>query len=615
MSTNTTFFKNRVQLLDQHLAELKSKSNNISALRIFLFVSFISLFIYILNIRVFIPLIAVTFVFITVFGLIVKWHNKVKHNLMLTKKMSQINQEEIHRLKYNFEELPMWDEFADERHQYSGDLDLYGKNGLFQLINRAETPAGINKMRLWLEHFANKETIESRQFAVKELAGKLDWRQKIQAYGKMRSSAKSNASELIQWLTGKDQISTNSFYRILPYPIMIIGLSLLIAILYQLIPLLFLFPLLLINGTLLMKIWDYSKKTYESTSSSIHLLQSIRQILHLIESEDLQYSYLSKLKSRLLDGIHPASKKISELQRIFDWLNLRGNQIYHIFNILFLLDFIIIMKAEKWRNKYKMEVNEWFEVIAELEAINSLAAFAYANNTYTFPVILDIEHHLSCKNLGHPLIHPKQRVSNDFEIKGRGEIGIVTGSNMSGKSTFLRTLGVNAVLAFAGAPVCASYMSLSLFQIFSSMRTKDNLEENISSFYAELLRLKMLLECINEKRAVFFLLDEILKGTNSTDRHIGAESLAVQLSEMNTFGLISTHDLKLGDLKLRDGKLKNYNFSSSIEEQEIIFDYKLREGICQSTNASQLMSKIGIKINSQTQNSSNVKSTSRNPNE
>jgi DNA mismatch repair ATPase MutS len=190
------------------------------------------------------------------------------------------------------------------------------------------------------------------------------------------------------------------------------------------------------------------------------------------------------------------------------------------------------------------------------------------------------------------------RVVNDFLMEGQGATCVITGSNMAGKSTFLRTVGINAVLAFAGAPVCADAFVLSQFHIFSSMRTKDNLEENISSFYAELLRLKMLLEHINVDKPVFYLLDEILKGTNSVDRHIGAESLILQLNGMNTFGLVSTHDLELGKLAKSNQKIINYNFSSSIIDEEIVFDYKLRAGICQSTNASQLMANIGIQIKS-----------------
>jgi DNA mismatch repair ATPase MutS len=169
---------------------------------------------------------------------------------------------------------------------------------------------------------------------------------------------------------------------------------------------------------------------------------------------------------------------------------------------------------------------------------------------------------------------------------------------MAGKSTFLRTVGVNAVLALSGAPVCADSFQISNFQVFTSMRTKDNLEENISSFYAELLRLKMLLEQIDEETPVLFLLDEILKGTNSADRHIGAESLILQLNKMNAFGLVSTHDLELGNLEKSNNQITNYNFSSSISGKEIVFDYKLQDGICKSTNASQLMAKIGIQIKS-----------------
>jgi len=231
-----------------------------------------------------------------------------------------------------------------------------------------------------------------------------------------------------------------------------------------------------------------------------------------------------------------------------------------------------------------------------MEPLNSISAFAFANEKYIFPKVNEGAPIFSAEKLGHPLIPSKQRINNNFQLKGKGAIGVITGSNMSGKSTFLRTIGVNAVLAFAGAPVCADQLELSIFQVFTSMRTKDNLEENISSFYAELLRLKMLLQTINENRPVLFLLDEILKGTNSADRHIGAESLIIQLSQLNAFGLISTHDLKLGKLKLKTDKLRNYNFSSSIDGQEIIFDFKLRDGICRSTNASQLMAKIGIQI-------------------
>jgi DNA mismatch repair ATPase MutS len=594
MNSKTPIFQNRITKLQEQVNRLKSKSGKISVLRIISFLTFAILFIVFLNIRVFTPIVLLSFVFFTGFGLLVRYHNKIKQSLQLYQKMIQINQEEIERLNYKFKNFNKWDQFSDEQHAYSGDLDLYGKNSLFQLINRAETQAGIYKMKSWLENYANKNTIETRQKAVQELIPLVEWRQKIQAHG--RKKMDDTDSGLYDWLKGKDSIRNSIFYKIVSYPVMLIAIVLIIGILYQMIPLFYIFPVIIFNGVLLMKKWDYSKTTYELTSSSVKLLQSIRQIIILIENQKFHHEHLNQIKSGLIKNEIRSSEKILKLQKIFDLLNLRGNQMYHIFNIIFLLDFIFLLKAERWRAKYKNEISEWFDNIAEMEALNSIAAFAFANEKYIFPKVNEGAPIFSAEKLGHPLIPSKQRINNDFQLKGKGAIGVVTGSNMSGKSTFLRTIGVNAVLAFAGAPVCADQLELSIFQVFTSMRTKDNLEENISSFYAELLRLKMLLQNINENRPVLFLLDEILKGTNSADRHIGAESLIIQLSQLNAFGLISTHDLKLGKLKLKTDKLRNYNFSSSIDGQEIIFDFKLRDGICRSTNASQLMAKIGIQI-------------------
>jgi hypothetical protein len=597
MHNKIDFFQKRIIQLQQKITKLKAKSKEISVWRIIAFLLFVAGIIILLNLKVLTPIIIISFLFFTGFGLIVRHHNKLRAELLLYEKIRQINQEEIDRLNHKFEDLPTWDEFANEQHVYAADLDLYGKKSLFQLVNRAETAAGVGALKYWLEHFADKATIETRQMAVKELAPKVDWRQKIQAHGKANKKEKGQDDDFQNWLNGTDKISNNGLHRILPYIFFIVSGVLLIGAFTGLSPISFLLLPIIISIIFLVRIRVYSETTYEMTTTGVVLLQSVENILVLLEKENFGNGYLLELKKKLFDNRTHASSKIIELRKILAWLNLRGNQMYHLFNLMFLLDFIFLMQAEKWRQKYKDDVEIWFGVIADFEALNSLGAFTFAHEAYTFPRITGEGPIFSCTKLGHPLIPPGQRVSNDFAIEGAGQVGIVTGSNMAGKSTFLRTVGVNAVLAFAGAPVCAEQLNLSIFQVFTSMRTKDNLVENISSFYAELLRLKSLLQSINETRPVLFLLDEILKGTNSTDRHLGAESLAIQLSQSNAFGLISTHDLKLGELKLDAKKLKNYNFSSEINGEEIVFDYKLREGICMSTNASQLMSKIGININ------------------
>jgi Flp pilus assembly protein TadB len=596
MNSKIDFFQNRITQLQEKITQLKARSRDISVLRIIAFLLFVAAIIFLLNLKVFTPIIVISFLFFTGFGLIVRHHNKLRAELLLHEKIRQINQEEIDRLNYKFEALPTWEEFDNEQHVYAGDLDLYGKKSLFQLINRAETATGVRRLKYWVEHFADKATIETRQAAVKELASKVAWRQKIQAHGNVNKRVKGQDDDFQNWLNGTDKISSNRLYRVLPYIFFIVSGVLLIGAFTNLSPFSLMLLPIIISGFFLVRIRVYSETTYQMTSTGVVLLQSVENILLLLEKENFENGYLLELKKKLFDGRGHASWKIIELRKILAWLNLRGNQIYHLFNFIFLLDFIFLMKAEKWRKKYKDDVGIWFGTIADFEALSSLAAFTFAHDGYTFPGISGEDHIFTCTSLGHPLIPPEQRISNDFAIEGAGQVGIVTGSNMAGKSTFLRTVGVNAVLAFAGAPVCADQLDLSIFQVFTSMRTKDNLVENISSFYAELLRLKSLLQSINDTRPLLFLLDEILKGTNSTDRHLGAESLAIQLSQSNAFGLISTHDLQLGELKLDARKLKNYNFSSEIDGEEIVFDYKLREGICMSTNASQLMSKIGINI-------------------
>jgi DNA mismatch repair ATPase MutS len=242
-------------------------------------------------------------------------------------------------------------------------------------------------------------------------------------------------------------------------------------------------------------------------------------------------------------------------------------------------------------------VRQWFAARGEAEALYSLAGFAYANPGYALPEITTHALQYEARQLGHPLILAGKRVSNDFSMDGLGKTLVVTGSNMSGKSTFLRTLGINAVLALAGAPVCATACRLSVFRVFTAMRTQDSLEESVSSFYAELKRLRQLIELLPTGQPVFYLLDEILKGTNSHDRHEGAKALIRQLHKHHASGLVSTHDLALGQLgEVSPEYVQNYSFNSDFADGKLHFDYKLREGVCRSFNASQLMRQMGIEM-------------------
>jgi DNA mismatch repair ATPase MutS len=250
---------------------------------------------------------------------------------------------------------------------------------------------------------------------------------------------------------------------------------------------------------------------------------------------------------------------------------------------------------EKWKKKYGSSLKEWLNTIGELEALNSLSVIAYDNDTWTMPEVKENMEVLKAKSMGHPLLGDNG-VRNDVTMERPTSIILITGSNMSGKSTLLRTIGINIVLSYLGAPVCAEQFSCSIMNIYTCMRIGDNLEKSISSFYAEILRIKMIVQAAKEGEKVFFLLDEIFKGTNSIDRHTGAKVLIKQLGECNSAGLVSTHDLELGEMEKEYNKIKNYHFQEHYVDGELKFDYKLKRGISTTRNALYIIKMAGIDV-------------------
>jgi DNA mismatch repair ATPase MutS len=268
-----------------------------------------------------------------------------------------------------------------------------------------------------------------------------------------------------------------------------------------------------------------------------------------------------------------------------------------VINAILMWDFYWMFRLENWKKNVAQNLEHVLDVIAETEALASLAAFQFANPDYAVPHLSPEPFMLEAESLGHPLIFTTDRITNSFKTTGAGKTCIITGSNMSGKSTFLRTVGINLVLAQAGTAVSARRMLFNPVQVYTAMRTEDNLAESTSSFYAELKRLRMLLDISATGQPVFYLLDEILKGTNSGDRHAGAKALIRQLHRRYASGLVSTHDLELGAMQQEHPDyITNYSFNSTIDGDKISFDYKLHAGICKSFNASKLMQLMGIEM-------------------
>ncbi len=595
MDSKSAFFNSRSDSYYSKYLNSKDKLKSLSFLRVLTFITFLIIVTISANYSNLFGVITSTVLFILAFVILVKLFNNTEYLANHNRFLSRINSDELLRAKGSLDGFDPGLEFANAEHPYHNDLDIFGKNSLFQLINRCTTFWGRKTMADWLSAKASHEEILLRQESIKELSGNIDWIQKFQATG-LHHENKSDISGFLKWLKSGQVIAGNTFYKIVRFLGPVLMTIIIFLVIISILSYHWIFLGIVLNSVILLTILERVKDIHENTTEAIKSLQGMEALIILVERKDFKSKKLKILQSVYLKNIPKVSQRIGTLKQILQNLDNRSNKMYQLFNIVFLLDLQFAIQAEKWKMDQPENTESWFEAMGEIEGLTSFSGMAFANPGYSFPEILDGEHKLNTKNMGHPLIPAKSRISNDFSINGRGGIGMITGSNMAGKSTFLRTVGVNMVLALAGGPACASSFSLTPTQIFSSMRTQDNLEENISSFYAELSRIKQLLQITADNIPVYFLLDEILKGTNSHDRHLGAVSLVHQLTEENTSGLISTHDIDLAKEATEGRNVSNYSFNSTIQGDEIFFDYKLTPGICESFNASKLMKKMGIRI-------------------
>jgi len=491
------------------------------------------------------------------------------------------------------------EEYINQEHPYSFDLDIFGRGSLFQWINSTFTFLGREFLKnTLLNPQKGIAKIKERQDAISELAEKLDWRQHFRAEGSFIKNGRNNPESLFKWAENEDR-----FFR---RPWLIWGIRLIITVTMISLLLAFLADIrfLYLSGILLLLQLvlffiglRLSSDAYGVANLHRESVVAFCKLLTIIEGENFQSAYLARLASSLVDpdGI-PASKQVDKLSSIVDMMNFKYSQLfYFLIDVLFLFDYHCMIALEKWKKQSGCNLQDWVTVIGRFEEISSLAIIRYDNPDWCFPKLTSSKQNFGAANMGHPLLPSDVRVCNDLILKGSGSVLLITGSNMSGKSTLLRTVGVNLVLAYAGSPVCASSLECSIMEIYTAMRVNDNLEKNISSFYAELLRIKTIIQAAGSSDTTLFLLDEIFKGTNSRDRHIGAAVVIRKLSKMGAVGLVSTHDLELGELESdKDFDIENFHFSESYSNNKIVFDYKLRAGVSKTTNAIFLMRMVGI---------------------
>lgn len=591
-------FEGKAKASETEIKLLKSRLKSLTISRLIVFLLSVVLTIYFLSekegliLTISLALIAPVFIW-----LVANYH-KINTRLQVTQHLRDINHEELQRLDGDLKALDDGLSYLNKDHPYAYDLDIFGSPSLYQLVNRTTTKKGNERLvETLLEHLPD-EKIGHRQEALKELSKKMDFRQELEAMGRYykakdeKARIDRNDTALINWIREPEQLRNKralKTFNVLS-PVALLTLVIIFPVYAVQLILGFIFFHYVIMVGFVSRV---SKMTREVTRS-LNLIKTYKEIVLRLEEQPFESVELVNLQARIGQEGTSARKILKQLENILQNFDNRVNMIYGLVNGVLLLDLYWYVKALEWKERYGELMLDWIEVSGELEMMSSLSGFVYAHPQFVMPEMMKNEqYHIEALDLGHPLIPKDKRINNDFNITGEGTIGLVTGSNMSGKSTFLRTVGLNIVIAQMGLPVCANKFIWAPIKVFSGMRTQDDLGESVSSFYAELKRIRQLLDLTGETPA-FYLLDEILKGTNSDDRHKGGMALIEQLSARAAIGLISTHDLALGKLEETNKKLINYSFNSRLDDGDLIFDYRISDGICKSFNASILMQKMGI---------------------
>lgn len=586
-------YQERVQLFQSKSAVLKKKLSSLSALRLFSFLAFLFTGYYALSAGLN-WLLGFSIGFFVLFLFLIRYYDKMQRRFQLNNGLAAINQAELSLLNGQPSPYESGESFIDPHHPYSYDLDLFGPSSLFQFLNRTTTQFGKEKLKNELLG-CEPATIRHRQEAIGELTQKLDFRQDLQASGTIHLSEEKKLQSLQRWLSAEPAFASGSHYYMLwIFPIVTITLLLLFIFTEDNRYTTFMGIGFVIN---LAITFAFARKMadYIAVSTDINkTLQQFSEQISLIEKQSFQSPLLHSLQSEYKSATYQSSTEIARLASLFNYLDILFNIfVSPLLNGFLLFHIHILFRLDKWRKTHGTHVNRWLEIIGETESLGSFANMAFNHPSFTFPEQTEQESFLAM-DLGHPLIADKKRITNSISFNQQRFV-ILTGSNMSGKSTFLRTLGINLVLARAGSTVCSSKMQFYPYDIFVSMRINDSLQDSESLFYAELKRLHSIIEHLRAGNKTFIILDEILRGTNSNDKHNGTIGLIQKLVQGKATGIIATHDLTVADLTDRlPDYLSNKCFESAIVNDELIFDYKIKDGVCSKLSASFLMQKMGI---------------------
>lgn len=586
-------YQNKVEHYTAIFNKINKRYNSISILRLLsIFLCLFLLFNYIKTNEI----LYAAFAFLSFVGFLflMRIHSKLSFQKELTKAILKLNQNEITYLKRDKIPFENGIEFNDFHHPYAYDLDIFGDHSLFQNINRTATFIGKKTLANQLLNLSPNETILENQEAINELKTKIDWRQDFLALAMISNDSKESYDSLLYWNSFKN----NSLPKVLValsiiLPTLFLGFLTAYFITSKIILLSYLSYIFIANLIVMGRSFKRIQSEIAKADNVDKIIKQYSLLVEKIETETFQSKKLIDLQKQLIFKNATATKHLKDLSELFSRMDTINNLVTAIvFNGAFLFNLHVLKALLKWKDNYSTELEKWIAIIGEFEALNSLANLAYNNPDFVFPEI-NSEYKIGFSDLSHPLLNPATRVGNDTHFYPESFM-ILTGSNMSGKSTFLRSLGINMVLGGIGSVVCASKANIHPLPVLVSMRLSDSLADSESYFFAEIKRLKQIMDTLDNQPA-FVLLDEILRGTNSDDKRNGTIEVVKKIIAKKAIGAIATHDIEvcLTTNEYPD-ILTNQCFEVEIQNNELHFDYKLRSGICKNKSATFLMQKMGV---------------------
>ena len=589
------YYQKQIDHYTARLKQIKKRRNLITLAKLLTF-GYMIFLIYLLINHSTQPLLLLGIGAILVFIFLTLWDSQIIYRQHLIEELLRINTLESDYLAGNFSALDQGERFNDPAHPYAHDLDLFGEDSLFQHLNRTVTFSGTQKLVSWLLSLSkDPEVIHSRQQAAEELCAEPEWCQHFRAAGALHPTQALDAVILKSGPTESPFFSKHSTVRLILWianTIVIVSWAV-----TSFTPLPFSTSLVL-SLLQLSALALYIKKInayHQRLNLFLKTISNYLPLVRLIHDQSFRSPYLQKIRHSLFTPESNSLQALTQLHRIQNSLDQRGNiVIAFILNGLYLKDFHTLLRLDHWRKKYGPDIETWTDVLSEADALISMANYRFNHPAYCLPVICQ-DRLLDTEEIGHPLLKSERNVTNDFSIRSLHQIAIVTGANMAGKSTFLRTIGVNLILAQSGNVVCSRYFAFQPMTLFTSMRTTDSLSKDTSYFHAELLRLQQLVNIAQQEDKVFIILDEMLKGTNSVDKLNGSLAFLKRILSYPISGLVATHDLALGELA-DDFPEHFFNVCFEIVHSgsQITYDYKLHPGISSNMNASILLKQMGL---------------------